>query len=236
MAREEHTIPSYIHVSPSIISISSQTGSGKSSLLYGILRYVDKVFDIPPVGVVLCYATHQELYKKIQRRCPVPLTLHCGLPTQEHISEYRKKFGGEHWVLALDDLSTAMVDSKDMLNVFLVNSHHQHYSVIFLRQNFFTKGRYSRDMNLQVKYAYLPATRTDKHQIASLGSRMYPGHTASFMRIYDDATENVEQYPIDGIRQPSYLLVNMNPYEKNKLLQLTTSRLPPEGGFVAYLI
>jgi hypothetical protein len=227
------TLPTFLHKAPSIISIVGMTGSGKSTLVYGLLRYVDKVFDKEVKGVVICYAKFQNLYTQIQEKCPVEVVLHFGLPTQEDISEYKKKFGG-HWVLVCDDMAQNMVEDKGMLGTFILQSHHDEISVISLSQNFYFQGKYARSMNLQVHYLYLLRTKRDKRQISLIGSQSFPGKNKNFLNIFDDAT-NIPQPEIDGLRLPSYLLINMHPYEDSQL-ELTTSLLPPGGTRIMYTL
>ena len=230
---QEAILPSYIHKGPALISIVGQTSSGKSSLAYGLIRHIDKIFDKEVKGVVVCYRHFQELYNKMKELSPVQVTLHMGIPTNDQITEYTSTFNG-HWVLFCDDLSASVTNEKSMFDSYVMRSHHDNFSIINLTQNFYTQGKYARTMQLQVHYVYLLKTRRDRRQISILGSQMFPGRGRAFLECFEDAT-NIHQPTLDAVRLPGYLLVSLHPHEEARMI-LTTSLLPPGGVRIMYTI
>jgi hypothetical protein len=229
---QELDLPEFVHKAPSLTLISGSTGSGKTSLLYAMVHYIDKLFDKPVRGVVVCYAKFQELYTKMSQNCPVEVILHYGLPSKETVLEYKKQFNGEHWVLAVDDLAHSSVNDPEMLQNYILGSHHDNYSLIQLQQSFFTKGKFAREMSTQIQYAYLLANRRYRNQITTIGSQMFPGQAKEFRQCFEDAI-SMNQPEVGGVKIPSYLLVSMHPHQERDL-ELTTMRLPPGGTLIIY--
>jgi hypothetical protein len=233
---EVKDFPLFIHKAPALISITGVTGAGKTSILATMLHYATMgLFDQQVAGIVLCYSIFQNIYNKLQAESTIPFKLHLGLPSQEEINKYKKEFGDRHWVLACDDLASDIVESKDMLHNFEVASHHLNFSQIVLQHNFFSRGRYARQMNLQFHYSYLTPTRRDMQQITNIGQKFFPGKASAFRQVFQDAT-SISQPQINGVKLPGFLLIDNHPHIPDPDLELTTSRFPPGESFIMYRI
>jgi hypothetical protein len=233
---EVKELPVFIHRSPTLVSIVGATGAGKTSILATMLHYVNAgLFDQQVAGIVLCYSIFQNIYTKLQEESTIPFKLHLGLLSSEGINKYTKEFGGKHWVLACDDLASDIVESKDMVHNFEVASHHLNFSQIVLQHNFFSQGKYARQINLQYHYTYLTPTKRDIQQINRIGNFFFPGKASAFRQVFQDATA-IPQPQINGIKLPGFLLIDSHPHSPDPDLELTTSRFPPGESFIMYQI
>ena len=113
-----------------------------------------------------------------------------GLPSEDDINKFIKRFDGEYFTLVLDDLMSEVANSNlvEKLTVHIV--HHNKVNLIYLAQNLFYKGKHSRSQSLNFHYFFLLKSRRDVRQVSTLGSQMFPGKTKEFRAIYEDCIEN----------------------------------------------
>ena len=78
-------------------------------------------------------------------------------------------------------------ENKQILNLFTVGSHHKNCSVIFITQNIYLKGKYTRSMNLNSHYIVLFNNLQDKSQIYHLARQLYPQKQKFFQEVFDDS-------------------------------------------------
>ena len=64
-------------------------------------------------------------------------------------------------LLILDDLMNECKNSIEILDLFNVKSHHRNISVFLVTQNIFTKGKCTRDLNLNSSCMYLSPVFTE---------------------------------------------------------------------------
>ena len=57
--------------SPCCISFSGMSGSGKTSLLYTILKHRKDLFSSPPEKIMYCYGVWQKMFESMERELPV---------------------------------------------------------------------------------------------------------------------------------------------------------------------
>ena len=113
----------------------------------------------------------------------------------------------ENTLIVLDDLQTEASKNAQVCALF-TRGRHLNFSVIYLSQNLFHQGKYSRDMTLNLDYIVLLKNPRDLSQIKTLGQQMYP-HSKHFLPwAYNDAVNN-EEY--------SHLVLDLKPYTDNSL-------------------
>ena len=76
---------------------------------------------------------------------------------------------GSSRCMVLDDLMSDVVKSIDMQNVFTRGSHHNNLTVIYLNQNMYCQGRFSRTLSLNTQYLFLLKCPRDRTQLSLLG-------------------------------------------------------------------
>lgn len=192
--------------------------SGKTRLCQEILQQAARMFECTPEKMIVAYGQHQPIFLEMNMTIP-KLILHEGLPSRAQIEEW--SIDSEHTVLLLDDMMSEVTKSEDSINLFCVTAHHRKITVLFLTQNLYMPGKYSRTISLNCHYALLYKNARDSRQIVTFGSQVFPGKPKYFKEAYDKAT-TVPYRP---------LLVDMHPGTPDKY-RLRTNILPHQDTIV----
>lgn len=213
--KERSVLP--IH-SPATAMIVGPTMSGKTSLIYEILKHADGMFQTPPERIVIAYTEYQPLFEEMEKNID-RLVLHQGLPSKEQIEDWSE--GVQHIVLVLDDMMMQVAKSEESLNLFCVTAHHRRISVFMLAQNLYMPGKFARTISLNCHYVILFRNVRDSRQVLTFGSQVFPLKLKYFKEAYDKATS----IPF------GYLVVDMSP-STNDNYRLRTRILPNEDTIV----
>jgi len=205
--------------SPTSIFIVAPSGGGKTQLTKQLLVHADGMFKVPPSKIYFCYSVWQDIYSEMQSEIQ-NMQFYQGLPSMEDLSDWGVEDG--HKILILDDLMIKGVDSEELIHMMCVGSHHSNFTVIFLLQNVFQKGKSMRTASLNCHYFILMATKRDPSQIQTLGRQIFPGQTKLFMDAYQKAV---------SLKPFNFLLVDLNP-RTDKSYQLRTNILPGQDTIV----
>ena len=173
---------------PSTICISGTSGSGKSSLVHKIIQNIDSFYCNPtPCRIMYCYGQYQNLFSKIEAECSI-IQFHPGLPSEKQLQDLSDNnvANGTSSLLILDDLQELLINSPLIQNLFTVKSHHSLINVIYLKQNLFCPGKYSRTISLNTHIYLLTSNMRDLRQISLLGSQIY-GKDNCLLTAYKDA-------------------------------------------------
>jgi hypothetical protein len=200
----------------SSIMVSGATSSGKTQWVYRLLQNLenlDGMFNTKPEHVLYCYGVWQPIFNDMESMC----TLHQGLPNNIENWESESK----HKLIILDDLMDKVVCSLDMSLLFTQGCHHRNISVIFITQNLFLQGKYSRTISLNTQYMVLFRSMRDVSQISTLGKQLFPGRAKLLTQVYEDV-----------MKQPyAYLIVDNSPHSNPKY-RLRTHIFPGEDPIV----
>ena len=172
----------------STMCVAGPSRCGKTSFIYNFLKNVSSVYsesDIPR-KILYCYAKHQPLYDQMENNVP-NIEFNQGLPSHSMIEDVSN---GSHNMVILDDLVAQVQKSEDMLNLFILGSHHRNLSVIFMSQNMFHSGKHGRTIALNTQYLVLFKNPRDRSQIKYLARQIYPTNPLTLCEAYQDATEN----------------------------------------------
>lgn len=199
-------------ISPAICIVAGSSSSGKSTLMFNILKHSDTMFTESPVKIIYAYGAWQKFFEEIQQ-CNSNIEFFDGLPNKQDLESW--SLDGNHRILILDDLMTVAEQDKNTLDLFTKHSHHTNFSVFFLVQNLFSVGKYFRTISLQCHYFILFKNRRDEQQMHSFGRQLFPTNTHYFIDAYKKATQ--EPY--------SYLLVDISPHS-NPEYSLRSKILP----------
>lgn len=201
------------------VGIYGSSGSGKTHLLYEILKASNELFTEKPKHVLFYYSVWQPKYNQIQSISHLSVYFVEGLPSSEQeIIDFSVNIAKkQHFITVFDDLMSAVSESSFLEKFFTVITHHYKISCIYLAQNIFFQGKNSRTISLQLHYFILMRSLRDVFQIQVLGKQVFPGKVKKFMDIYFDSTE----------KSYSYLLLDVNPHTANNL-RLRTNILPNE--------
>ncbi len=198
--------------------ISGATKSGKTWWLYRLLREKNGMFiPNPPKKILYCYGVYQPLFDEMKQSLQ-DITFHEGLPTLETITELTSD-GGHHLVV-LDDLMQQVVMSPSMELLFTQGCHHRNISIVFITQNLFVQGKYSRTIALNATYLILFKNVRDASQIVTLARQLYPKKTDVLLKAYEDSlNEHTRGYLIvdlapdtpDHLRLRRRVFINEDP-------------------------
>ena len=181
--------------SPFTMLCAGSTSSGKTHFVKTFIENVDDIVSVPPQKILYCYGTYQKIFDLMERQLHVSFMQ--GIPSLavlEDLSQHGPT------LLILDDLMTEVYNSKDMLNLFTQYSHHNNISVIFTSQNVYYGGKFGRTITLNCHYLVL-FKNYNLAQVRFLGQQLFPGQSAKFLKIYQDAI---------SVRF-GYLFINIHP-------------------------
>ena len=165
--------------------ISGPSRCGKTSFVYKILTNLGSMYSDgeKPEQILYCYAMDQPLYSKMESNVP-NIEFFKGLPTHEKIDSLTN---GNHNLIILDDLMMQLLKSEDIVNMFILGSHHRNLSVFFMSQNVFQSGRHGRTIALNTQYLTLFQNPRDKSQIKYLVRQIFPDHSHYVCEAFYDA-------------------------------------------------
>ena len=173
------------------ISVSEATCSGKTSWVLRLLRHKDVMFNNPPEEVLYCYAIWHPLLGVMGKELPF-VKFSNGLPGDKELctlsSERRCN------LVILDDLMEKLTSSADMENLFVKGMHHLHLSILYINQNLYCKGKYSRTINLNTHILVLMKNPRDVSQLQCLARQAFLGKGAFIMEAFKDATSEPYGY------------------------------------------
>jgi hypothetical protein len=156
--------------------ISGPSCCGKTELLQKILLNYNSLINKPIDRIVFCYSVWQEKYDLLKY---LPIEFNQGLKKSEEFDPQMNN------LLILDDLMQSCKDSMDIFNLFSVDSHHRNISVFLVSQNIYTKGKCTRDLNLNSSYIILFKNLRDQTQTKHkcISATNVPGKSK---RIFED--------------------------------------------------
>ena len=178
-------------ISPFSCIVAGSTSSGKSSLVFEILKHSDVMSTEPPVKIIYAYGAWQNKFLEVQKSIS-NIEFFEGLPTKQDLDT--RAVNGQHRVLVLDDLMSVAEHDKSTLDLFTKHSHHMNISVFFIVQNLFSGGKYFRSISLQTHYFILFKNRRDELQIHTFARQLFPSNVQYFIDAYRKATKDKYQY------------------------------------------
>ena len=193
--------PRFLH--PFCMIVAGPSQCGKTNFVVDLLVNVKEKINPPVLKILYCYSVWQEYYDFLKQRFP-SIDFNEGLPELSEIANFKDM------IIVLDDLMVDCIDNKKILHLFTVGSHHNRISVIFLTQNIFCKGKFSRTLSLNSNYMILFRNPRDPSQISCLARQIFPQNTKYFMDAFNDAV-NSKVY--------GYLIVDLK-QETPKMLRL----------------
>ena len=81
-----------------------------------------------------------------------------------------------------------VTSSADIENLFVKGMHHLHLSILYINQNLYCKGKYSRTINLNTRILVLMKNPRDVCQLQCLARQAFLGESAFIMEAFKDAT------------------------------------------------
>ena len=157
---------------PSISCVFGQTGSGKTEWCVKLIQNANFVYSKPVKKIMYCYMVWQEAFDRMLKIRP-DIEFHKGIPTSDDLDNLVAAAPDEHYLLFLDDLQSIIFDSKHMIDLVCVKSHHNRISTVFILQNIFGGGRYAKSITLQSQYLIAFKSMRDQSQLGTISRQIF---------------------------------------------------------------
>ena len=194
------------------IMISGPTGSGKTFFIHKLLQ--NNMFTEKISSILYCYGVYQNYFDAMLLSLR-DITFHEGVPNEQTIKSLNN---GKFNIIVLDDLMEIIIKNIDTQNLFTKFCHHYNITAIFITQNIFAQGLYSRSINLNTHIIVLFRNKRDETQIHTLGKQLFPGNKQIFIEAYNDAT----------FQRYGYLVIDCDPTSLDEF-KLRTNIFPEEN-------
>lgn len=176
--------------------IAGGTGSGKTFFVRKFLENLDKMIDTHIVEIVWMHGAVQHLHQEIKETIKTPIRFFEGVLDMEEIAP---EADPPPRIVIVDDLMRQA--NGDILDIFSKGSHHRNISVMFLTQNLFHKGKFSRDLSLNAQYIVVFKNPRERSQILSLARQIFPENPRFIQEAYTDATKKPHSYLLFDLKQ-----------------------------------
>lgn len=187
-------IDTEIFIHPFSCLITGPTSSGKSVLLKEILKQNKILVKGVPDRVVYCYSAWQPNYDEFKSL--IPNIEFCeGILNLDGLDAKIKN------LIIFDDLMFECIQNDKVMNLFLVDSHHKYTSIFFLTQNLFPKGKYAREISININYIIMFKNPRDQLQFETLARQMNPLKMKFMKEAFFDATEKPYGYLFLDLKQ-----------------------------------
>jgi hypothetical protein len=173
----------------------------------------DRMFTIPPTKYIWLYNMYQDIYDQIPN-----VQFEQGVPTRADIERWAKN--EKHLVLILDDLYHVLINSRDILDLFVLLCHHLTVTVILSCHNIFMNSKYAKTMTTNLHYILLFRLQ-NRLQLSTLGTQLFVHSKKSkhFLGVYDDVMTT---------NQFSPLIIDLSPMNTQSEFKLRANVLPGE--------
>ncbi|CAH3134801.1 unnamed protein product, partial [Porites lobata] len=163
------------------------SGCGKTNLIENLLCHNLDLFKDKPHAIHYCYGAWQPAYDRMKKH---GIRFHQGVPQEQHISSWFPKGG----ILILDDLMDECGNDKNILDIFTKYSHHKNVSVIYLLQDIFPIGKYSKTISRNVHYVWAFKNPRDQVGIRNLLMQAFPTNWSTVLDTFQKVTEQPHAY------------------------------------------
>ena len=152
---------------PSSVIIAGPSGSGKSDLTEQFL-IEQTVFQRKPRKIVYCYDRWQPRFDRMKQT----MQFYKGIPEAALLTKW---FGpSKGGVMVLDDLMAEGGQDKQVLDLFTKDSHHRNSTVLYLTQDLFPPGKFSKTINCNAHYLIAFKHPRDQTGIRNVLTQAFP--------------------------------------------------------------
>ena len=164
------------------------SNSGKTSYIKKLLEQAHRVFTEAPTRIIYYYNVFQPKFLEMEK-CIENISFFQGLPQRNDIEEYDKE--ERHLLLVFDDLYQDVINSRDLMDLSIMYSHHLNISTVHTSHNLFAQGKYSKTIATNMHYILLFKLR-NKLQLATLSTQLfcYAQKSKNFLQLYEDRQQD----------------------------------------------
>ncbi|CAH3173008.1 unnamed protein product, partial [Porites lobata] len=195
------------------VIIAGPSGSGKTDLVEQWLRYLN-VFQVKPRKIVYAYDRWQPRFERMQQKDGIQF--YRGLPDPRHLTQWFGRTRGG--VLVLDDLMEEGGQDKRVLDLFTKDSHHRNITVLYLTQDLFPPGKFSKTINRNAHYIVAFKNPRDQTGIRTILLQAFPDRWRQVLRLFKRITA----------RPFGYLMLDVHPASDDRY-RLWSHLTPREG-------
>ena len=181
---------------PSSVIVAGPSGSGKSTLVDRWLRH-PSIFATKPKRIVYAYDRWQPRFDVLQKKHGI--RFYKGIPDPALLTKWFGVTGGG--VLVLDDLMTEGGADKRVLDLFTKDSHHRNITVLYLTQDLFPPGKFSKTINRNAQYLVVFKNPRDKTGLRTVLLQAFPDQWKKLMELFNRVTA----------RPFGYLMLDLHP-------------------------
>ena len=152
--------------SPFTCVVAGPTGSGKSQLLFRLIRQSQMVAHPPPSRIIYYYGSYQKDFENVD-------SVHFHeemIDVERHIPAD----GNNRWLI-VDDLMEELSGKQQTNNLFTQHSHHKNISVFLSFKTCLIK-RYAPSLST-VTIVFSQKNPRDATTVSNLAKQMFPGKT-----------------------------------------------------------
>ena len=175
--------------------VSGPSKIGKSTWLKKVIINYKDMFDAEIDHIYYCYSVYNnKLFDEIKNNCG-NITFIEGIPEIENVKEWTKN---ERKVMIIcDDLGLACMESPTIERLVTVFCNNADLTLYILLQNIYSKGKYARQISLNINYYVIFKNMRDAQQI-KLFSQQLMGYSKKrgnpVYESYTDATSKKYGY------------------------------------------
>ena len=179
---------------PSSVIIAGPSGSGKSVLTEQLLNE-KTICQHPPKKMVYCYDRWQPRFDPMKKH----MLFYKGIPDASLLTKWFGRTKGG--VLILDDLMAEGGQDKQVLDLFTKDSHHRNITVLYLTQDLFPPGKFSKTINRNAHYLIAFKNPRDQTGIRNVLTQAYPAEWREKLELFKRVTA----------RPFGYLMLDLHP-------------------------
>jgi len=203
--------PVYKFQHPCSIILSGVSMSGKSTFAKNLIQNLSMFSEIPK-RVLYSYSEDQPLYEQMN---------HHNISFVKGLDFNMECTDNEPTLLIVDDQMAESGKDNMIRNLFTKGVHHKNISLLYITQNLYHQGKYSRDMRLNAHYLIIFKSPTFVSQVQHLNRQLFPSHPRFLVEAYKNAT----------ITPYSYLFINLHPHCEDEL-RVRSGILPSENEII----
>ena len=130
--------------------------------------------------MVYAYDRWQTTFDRMQKKDGI--LFHRGLPDPSHLTEWFGPTRGG--VLVLDDLMEEGGQDKRVLDLFTKDSHYRNITVLYLTQDLFPPGKFSKTINRNAHYIVAFKNPRDQTGIRTILLQAFPDRWRQVLRLF----------------------------------------------------
>ncbi|XP_078355694.1 uncharacterized protein LOC144640413 [Oculina patagonica] len=179
---------------PSSMLVVGPSGCGKTVFTTSLILDNLDLFENLEPNVHYCYGVWQDNFRPLQQ---VGVQFYEGIPDYTTLQNWFPKGG----LLILDDLMEEGANDKQVLDLFTKHSHHNDITVLYLCQDMFPPGKYSKSISRNAHYIVAFKNPRDQVGMRNLLIQAFPSQWKTVMDRFSQVTE-----------QPfGYLVLDLHP-------------------------